>query len=93
MVHQHHERMDGSGYPLGLKGDEILPESRLLAVADMIDAISSHRPYRAARGLPFAIEIIKSESGKRLDSKVVDVALHLFEGKASVDTLGLDDHF
>ena len=93
MAHQHHERMDGSGYPLGLKGDEILPEARLLAVADMIDAISSHRPYRAARGLPFAIEIIKSESGKRLDSKVVDVALHLFEGKASVDTLGLDDHF
>jgi putative nucleotidyltransferase with HDIG domain len=85
MVHQHHERMDGSGYPLGLKGDEILDEARVLAVADMIEAISSHRPYRAARGLPFAIEEIKRESGKQLDAKVVDAALHLFEGKASLE--------
>jgi HD-GYP domain-containing protein (c-di-GMP phosphodiesterase class II) len=59
----------------------------------MIDAISSHRPYRAARGLPFAIEEIKEESGKQLDAKVVDVALRLFEGKASLDMLDLNGHF
>lgn len=85
MVRQHHERIDGSGYPLGLKGDEILPEAKVLAVADMLEAISTHRPYRAARGLPIAIEEIKGESGKQLDSEVVLAALKLFEGKENLD--------
>ncbi|MBU3629102.1 HD domain-containing phosphohydrolase [Polynucleobacter sp. AP-Reno-20A-A9] len=84
MVRQHHERMDGSGYPLGLKGEDILPEARVLAVADMLEALSTHRPYRAARGLPFALDLIKSESGKQLDSEVVAAAVRLFEGKESL---------
>ncbi len=84
MVRQHHERMDGSGYPLGLKGEDILPEARVLAVADMLEALSTHRPYRAARGLPFALDLIKGESGKQLDSEVVSAAVRLFEGKESL---------
>jgi putative nucleotidyltransferase with HDIG domain len=87
MVHQHHERMDGSGYPHGLKGDEIMLEGRVLAVADTIEAMSTHRPYRPALGLPAAIQEIKARSGIQLDAQVVNAALHLFEGKPSLDGL------
>jgi len=90
MVHQHHERMDGSGYPLGLKGDEILPEARVLAVADMLEALSTHRPYRAALGLPFAVDLIKSESGKQLDPQVVSAAVRLFDGKTTLSEVVCD---
>jgi HD-GYP domain-containing protein (c-di-GMP phosphodiesterase class II) len=51
IVHQHHERMNGSGYPRNLKGDEILMEARIMAVADVVEAVASHRPYRAALGI------------------------------------------
>lgn len=84
-VRQHHERMDGSGYPLGLKDNEIILEARVLAVADELEAMSTHRPYRPALGLPFAITQIKRESGKQLDVQVVDAALRLFEGKTNLD--------
>jgi HD-GYP domain-containing protein (c-di-GMP phosphodiesterase class II) len=90
IVRQHHERIDGSGYPLGLKGDAILPEAKVLAVADMLEAIATHRPYRPARGLPMALELIKSESGKQLDAAVVDAAVRLFQGKESVDVSAFD---
>jgi putative nucleotidyltransferase with HDIG domain len=86
MIRQHHEHMDGSGYPLGLKGEEILPEARVLAVADVIEAMSSHRPYRPARGMDAAIAEVKDAGGKTLDQEVVEAALrvvkkhpHLFE--------------
>lgn len=79
MVRQHHERLDGSGYPRGLKGDEICPEAKILAVADTIEAMATHRPYRPARGLQVAIDEIKSESGTKLDEKVVDAALRLMQ--------------
>jgi putative nucleotidyltransferase with HDIG domain len=86
MVRQHHEHMDGSGYPFGLKGEEILPEARVLAVADVIEAMSSHRPYRPARGMEAAIAEVKAAGGKTLDSEMVEAALrvvkkhsHLFE--------------
>ena len=79
IVHQHHERLDGSGYPRGLKGDEICKEARVLAVADTIEAIASHRPYRPARGLNNAIEVIRAEAGLKLDPKVVDAALDLIK--------------
>jgi HD-GYP domain-containing protein (c-di-GMP phosphodiesterase class II) len=79
MVRQHHERLDGSGYPRGLKGDEICPEAKILAVADTIEAMATHRPYRPARGLQVAIDEIKSESGTKLDEKVVDAALQLMQ--------------
>lgn len=83
MVHQHHERLDGSGYPKGLKGDEICMEARILAVADTIEAMATHRPYRPARGLNAAMEEIRTEAGAKLDPKVVDAAFELLkEGNA-----------
>ena len=78
MVHQHHERMDGSGYPLGLAGEQILLESRVLAVADTVEAISSHRPYRAALGLDAALAEITHGRGTLYDAAVVDICLQLF---------------
>ncbi len=79
MVYEHHERMDGSGYPLGISGERILLESRIIAVADMVEAMVSHRPYRAARGTTAAIEEIKKQRGIALDANVVDACLKLFE--------------
>jgi HD-GYP domain-containing protein (c-di-GMP phosphodiesterase class II) len=79
MVHQHHERLDGSGYPKGLIGDDISQEARILAVADTIEAMATHRPYRPARGLTAAMEEIRSEAGTKLDPRVVDAALQLMK--------------
>lgn len=78
MVRQHHERLDGSGYPQGLKGDEICLEARIIGVADVVDAVSAHRPYRPARGIEKALEIIKAERGETMDSEAVDACLRLF---------------
>jgi len=78
MVRQHHERLDGSGYPLGLAGDGILFESRIMAVADVVDAISSHRPYRPGRGIDYALDEIKKGSGTVYDPAVVEACLRLF---------------
>lgn len=77
MVYQHHERLDGSGYPLGLKGDEICQEARILAVADSIEAMATHRPYRPSRGLMVAMDEIKTEAGVKLDTKVVQAVIDL----------------
>jgi response regulator RpfG family c-di-GMP phosphodiesterase len=81
IVRQHHERLDGSGYPHGLRGDEILAEARILAVADVIEATASHRPYRAGRGIETALHELALDSGTKLDADVVDVALRLFREK------------
>jgi len=78
IIRQHHERVDGSGYPRGLKGDEILLEARILAVADVIEAIASHRPYRASQGLEAGLEEIRSGRGTRYDAAVVDACLKQF---------------
>lgn len=78
IVLQHHEWLDGSGYPNGLKGDEIMLEARILTVADVVEAMSSHRPYRPARGLDKALEEIKENAGKLYDPKIVDACLKLF---------------
>ncbi|MBF0120960.1 MAG: response regulator [Desulfobacterales bacterium] len=75
---QHHERLDGSGYPHKLKGDEILIESRILAVADVIEAMSSHRPYRPALGIETALEEIQKNRGKFFDPDVVDAFINYF---------------
>jgi putative nucleotidyltransferase with HDIG domain len=80
-VHQHHERIDGSGYPLGLKDDEILIEARILAVADIIEAMASHRPYRAGLGIEKALSEVEQNQGNRFDKKVVEAALVLFREK------------
>ncbi|MGZ4958453.1 MAG: HD domain-containing phosphohydrolase [Methylomonas sp.] len=77
MVQQHHERLDGSGYPFGLKGNEIIDEAKIIAVADVIDAMSSHRPYRAAVGLAAAIQEIDMHKGELYDRDVVEAAIHL----------------
>lgn len=81
MVLQHHERMDGSGYPQGLTGEEIMPEARILAVADVVEAMASHRPYRPARGIESALEEIYQNRGVLYDSEVVDACLKLFTEK------------
>jgi putative nucleotidyltransferase with HDIG domain len=71
MTLQHHEREDGSGYPAGLKGEAILPEARLLAVADVVEAMASHRPYRPAPGIEAALAEIREGAGTRYDAAVV----------------------
>jgi PAS domain S-box-containing protein/putative nucleotidyltransferase with HDIG domain len=81
IVLQHHERMDGSGYPSGLSGEDIIMEARILAVADVVDAMASHRPYRAALGIKKALEEISQNRGVLYDSKVVDACLTLFRDK------------
>ena len=78
MVLQHHERLDGSGYPQGLKGEDILLEARILAVADTVEAMSSHRPYRPGLGIDVALEEITKNRGKYYDPQVVDAYLALF---------------
>ncbi|RLE36321.1 hypothetical protein DRJ24_00740 [Candidatus Acetothermia bacterium] len=86
IVLQHHERLDGSGYPNGLKGDEIMLEARILAVADVVEAMASHRPYRPAHGIKAAlIEIVRSK-GKLYDPDVVDACLTVFEKGFSLES-------
>jgi len=81
IVLQHHERLNGSGYPGGLKGDEILPAARILAVADVLEAMSSHRPYRPALGLAPALSEIESNRGILYDPEVVNTCIRLFREK------------
>ena len=81
MVHQHHERIDGSGYPRGLKGDQIMLEARILAVADTVEAMMSHRPYRPALGLDKALAEIIQNQGNLYDENVVDACVLLFREK------------
>lgn len=78
VAHQHHERLDGSGYPGHLKGSEILPESRILAVADVVEAMSAHRPYRPSLGLKAALREVERGKGTTLDAEVVEACLGLF---------------
>ena len=78
IVLQHHERLDGSGYPYNLQKDEILLEARILGVADVIEAMASHRPYRPALGIDDAFEEITMNRGTCYDSDVVDAAMDLF---------------
>lgn len=79
---QHHERMDGSGYPRRLKGDEIILEARILAVADTVEAMSSHRPYRPGLGIEAALAEIEKSAGRTFDARVVAACLRLFREKA-----------
>jgi PAS domain S-box-containing protein len=81
IVYQHHERMNGSGYPRSLKGDEIILEARIMAVADVVEAMASHRPYRAALGIEAALKEIENNNGILYDNAVVDACLKLFREK------------
>jgi HD-GYP domain-containing protein (c-di-GMP phosphodiesterase class II) len=81
IVYQHHEHLDGSGYPRGLTEDDILLEAKILAVADVVEAMSSHRPYRPSLGIEMALEEIRSGRGTRYHSPSVDACLHLIHTK------------
>ena len=81
IVHQHHERINGSGYPQGLSSEQILIEAKIICVADVVEAMASHRPYRPARGVEVALEHIQEESGTLYDSAAVDTCLRLFSDK------------
>jgi HD-GYP domain-containing protein (c-di-GMP phosphodiesterase class II) len=81
IVLQHHERLDGSGYPRALTGAQILREARILAVADVVEAMASHRPYREARGIDAALGEIEQGAGRLYDSEAVEACLHLFRDK------------
>jgi len=81
MVHQHHERLDGSGYPQGLKGDAIALEARILAVADVFEAMSSHRPYRPSLGFEPALKEIQDKRGTWYEPAAVDACVRLFREK------------
>lgn len=80
-VLQHQERLDGSGYPTGLSGDKIILEARILAVADVVEAMSSHRPYRPTLGMDVALAEISDNRGVRYDPDVVDACLRLINDK------------
>jgi PAS domain S-box-containing protein len=82
VVLQHHERIDGSGYPQGLKGDDIPLEARIIAVADVVEAIASHRPYRPALGIEAALEEIEKNKGILYDNTIADACLRLFREKS-----------
>lgn len=78
IVQQHHERMDGSGYPQGLKSDQILLEARIIAVADVVESMMTHRPYRPALGIDAALKEIQDHRGLLFDPAVVDACIKLF---------------
>ena len=78
IVHQHHEKLDGSGYPNGLKDDDILLEAKIISVADTVEAMTAHRPYRAALGIDKAMEEITTNKGKFFDSNVVNACVDIF---------------
>jgi PAS domain S-box-containing protein len=81
IVYQHHERMDGSGYPRNLKGEEILIEARIMAVADVVEAMASHRPYRPGLGIDAALAEIEKNKGTIYDNTVANACLKLFREK------------
>jgi HD-GYP domain-containing protein (c-di-GMP phosphodiesterase class II) len=82
MILQHHERLDGSGYPDGISGEQILAGARIIAVADVVEAMSSHRPYRPAIGTEAALAEIERQRGKQLDADVVNACIRLFREQA-----------
>lgn len=81
IILQHHERLDGSGYPNGLKDKDILLEAKIIAVADVVEAMSSHRPYRPALGIEEALKEIKKGKGKSYDPVIVETCIRLFKNK------------
>ena len=93
-VLQHHERLNGSGYPSGLTAGEIIPEARVLAVADVVEAMASYRPYRPALGIETALEEITNHKGTLYDPAVVDICVKLFTEKGfAFDEPGRPENF
>jgi HD-GYP domain-containing protein (c-di-GMP phosphodiesterase class II) len=81
IIYQHHERMNGTGYPRNLKGDDIIIEARIMAVADVVEAMASHRPYRPSLGIEAALEEIEKNKGILYDNVVAETCLKLFREK------------
>jgi HD-GYP domain-containing protein (c-di-GMP phosphodiesterase class II) len=81
MIHQHHERLDGSGYPKGLAGDDIIMEARILAVADVVSTMLADRPYRAKLDIRSAMGEIELYRGKLYDADIVDICMELFRSE------------
>jgi PAS domain S-box-containing protein/putative nucleotidyltransferase with HDIG domain len=81
IIYQHHEHLDGSGYPQGLRNDDIILEARIVCVADVVEAMACHRPYRPAKGIKRALREIEIHKGKYYDARVVDACLRLFRVK------------
>ena len=81
IIYQHHEHLDGSGYPQALKGEEILLEARIVCVADVVEAMACHRPYRPAKGIKRALSEIEKHKGEYYDPEAVDACVHLFRVK------------
>jgi PAS domain S-box-containing protein len=81
IIWQHHENIDGSGYPQGITGEEILLESKIIRVADTVEAMASHRPYRPGLGIEVALEEIEAKKGIYYDSNIVDICVMLFKEK------------
>ncbi|NTW71556.1 MAG: response regulator [Eubacteriaceae bacterium] len=93
-VYQHHERLDGSGYPRGLTEDQITKEAKILIVADVVEAMMSHRPYRPALGIDVALEEIKRNSGKLYSPEVVEACIELFKNpNYSIDESKIEVNF
>jgi putative nucleotidyltransferase with HDIG domain len=88
IVYQHHERLDGSGYPQGLAGDALLPGSRVLMVADVVEAMMSHRPYRAALGRDAALAEIEQGAGRLYDADVAAACARVFNERGFAFTEG-----
>jgi PAS domain S-box-containing protein/putative nucleotidyltransferase with HDIG domain len=84
MIYQHHERLDGSGYPHALFGEQIIMEARVLAVADVVEAISSHRPYRRALGIGVAIQEMEANKGRFYDSEIADICIRLLRNDKKI---------
>jgi HD-GYP domain-containing protein (c-di-GMP phosphodiesterase class II) len=81
IIYQHHERINGSGYPNGLKGAQILLEAKIIGVADVVESMASHRPYRPALGMDKALAELEEKRGILYDPEVVDACLNLFRQK------------
>lgn len=81
MVYQHHEKLDGTGYPQRLTGDQIMLGAQIISIADIVEAIASHRPYRPALGVETAMHELKEGKGKKYDAELVDICVDLFENK------------
>jgi len=76
-VYQHHERLDGTGYPRGLSEDKILPEAKILAICDVMESMISHRPYRQALGMEATLQELKNNIGNKYDKNIVDIVLRI----------------
>ena len=81
IVHQHHERLDGSGYPQGLREKDIMMEAKIVAVADVVEEMASHRPYRPSLGIEAALKEIQTGAGRIYDDSVAQICIALFREK------------